>query len=295
MPIIKSIGRKDTNFSQLINYLHREDGAEQDSFTYLHNITGIDSSNTKRMVQVFTENNQYRKKRKNGVGQYHEVMSFHPEDTSILKKHPEILEDLAQVYLELRAPDSLGIAKVHTDKDHVHLHFMISANKIGTNKSIRLNKKQFQAVRRTIEEYQVEQYPELQHSYAQIRETKQSREQRKQKTPKEQSARRTNKLHQMNNRGAMERFFDKKEISSTVKALLASTDDLEELRTHLQEYDADVYYYKGNLQGVKYNGRKYRFSRLLKKGSDQMEWVEALNKKRKKRQRNRDQDLEIEI
>ena len=81
-----------------------------------------------------------------------------------LKKYPEILEDLAQVYLELRAPDALGIARVHTDKDHVHLHFMISPNEIGTTKSIRLTKKQFQALRRTIEEYQVTYYPELKKS-----------------------------------------------------------------------------------------------------------------------------------
>lgn len=293
MPIIKSIGRKDTNFGQLIDYLHREDGAEQDSFTYLHNITGIDAEDMKGMTQAFTKNNEYRKKRKNGVGQYHEVMSFHPEDTAILKKHPEILEDLAQVYLELRAPDALSIARVHTDKEHIHLHFMISPNEVGSHKSIRLTKKKFQALRRTIEEYQLTYYPELQHSYAQAREGKQTKKKASSKTSEVQSGRQDHTIQQMKKRGI--NLVDKKEMASTVKALIHNTNDFTEIQSNLQEYGADVYYYKGNLQGVKYNGRKYRFSRLLEKGSEQMKWVESFNEKGKKKQRGRDDTLEIEI
>ena len=296
MPIIKSIGRKDTNFHQLIDYLHRQDGAEQDSFTYLHNLPGIVSDDVQGMVTAFVANNQYRKKRKNGVGQYHEVMSFHPEDTAVLQKYPEIVEDLAQVYLELRAPDALGIARVHTDKDHVHLHFMISPNEIGTSKSIRLTKKQFQALRRTIEEYQLMHYPELSQSYVQSRETGEQRKQRKQTSPQEQSARRTHTLHQMKKRGAMQNHFDKKEIGSTVKAMLweAKGMTVEEFKSQIESYGAEVYYYRGRLQGVKYNDRKYRFSRLLPKDSPQMEWVDAVNEKRREQERGRDY-MELDI
>ena len=293
MPIIKSIGRKDTNFKQLIDYLHRKDGEEQELFTYLHNISSVSPDDIKGMEQVFVNNNQYRKKRKNGIGQYHEVMSFHPEDTTILKKYPEILEDFAQVYLELRAPDSLAIARVHTDKDHIHLHFMISPNEVDSSKSIRLTKKQFQALRRTVEEYQVAYYPELKKSYAQSRNKQKDRVQENEKTEKEKSGRRNHTVQQMKKRGVM--LSDKKDIGTTVEAFLDSTNDLETFQNALKGHNVDTYYYKGRLQGVVYNGRKYRFSRLLDKGAKPMEQIELWNQKIKNKNRQYEQDSGLEL
>ena len=63
----------------------------------------------------------------------------------------------------------IAIARPHSDKEHLHLHFMISPNELQNAQSIRLNKKEFEALRRTIEEYQLERYPELQHSYVHSR------------------------------------------------------------------------------------------------------------------------------
>lgn len=286
MPIIKSIGRKDTNFSQLINYLHRLDGGEQETFTYLHNIPNVAPDDMQSIAQSFQQNNQYRKKRKNGVGQYHEVLSFHPDDTEYIKQHPEIIEDLARIYLELRAPDAIAIARPHTDKDHLHLHFMISPNEIGKAKSIRLSKKEFQALRRTIEEYQLVYYPNLKSSYVQSRD--ELKYQSQQKAPKS-----TNKEHQMQKRGIG--LYDKKELSSTVQAMLNSTDSFEEFSQILKDYEIEVYRYRGRIQGVKYNGRKYRFGRLLGKGSLQMKVVAQWNERQKRTEKQRELDLNIKF
>lgn len=280
MPVIKSIGRKDTNFGQLINYLHRLDGGERETFTYLHNMSGLASDDLNGMKQSFINNNCYRRKRKNGVGQYHEVMSFHPDDTQYLEQHPEILEDLARIYLELRAPDAIAIARPHTDKDHLHLHFMISPNELGNSKSIRLSKAQFQALRRTIEKYQLQQYPELTKSYVHSRDQEKYREQVKTQSHKE---------WQMLQRGMGIK--DKVEIAATVAAVLDSTNDLKTFQSFLHKNGIEIYRYQGRLQGVVYNGRKYRFSRLLEKGSVRMNIIDGWNKRLKKINRKVDKNV----
>ena len=90
--------------------------------------------------------------------------------------------------------------------------------------------------------------------------------------------------------------FDKKEVASTVQALLDSTDDLAENKQTLKDYDMEIYYYNGRIQGVKYNDRKYRFSRLLEKGSPQMEVVNDWNNAREQEQnRAKGKGLEIEL
>ena len=67
MPTIKSIGRKDANFGQLITCLHKQEGGSETSFTLLHNIFDVSPNDMKGIEQAFKENNRYRKKRKNGV------------------------------------------------------------------------------------------------------------------------------------------------------------------------------------------------------------------------------------
>lgn len=271
MPIIKSIGRKDCNFRQLIHYLHQQDGGQQEGFTYLHNINSAAPDDLTGIEQAFKNNNQYRKNRKNGIGQYHEVMSFDPEDTQVLKQHPEILEDLARVYLELRAPDAVAIARPHSDKRHLHLHFMISPNEFGSNKAIRLSKKQFQALRRTIEEYQLQHYPELSRSYVHSRDRE--KYQGKDVT-------RTHKEWQMHQR--TDKPQDKHQLVSTVSDVLARANDEGEFQQLLLEKGLEPYRYRGKLQGVVFKGRKYRFGRLLGK-SRQLLQVKNQNERNNKK------------
>lgn len=197
MAVIKSVGRKDTNYGQLLQYicLAHEGPDQPASFTYLHNMTNVEPDDLQSVEETFRNNSTHQKKRSNGVNQYHEIVSFHPEDTQYIQKHPEILEDITRVYLELRAPHALAVAKPHFDKDHLHLHFMISPNEQGSTQSIRMSKKEFGAFKETMQAYQLEQYPELNHSYVASRDAEKYEQKQEEKITSDE-------LVQMEKRGA---------------------------------------------------------------------------------------------
>ncbi len=289
MPVIKSIGRKDASFGQLVDYLHKKekkigvdekvphakainelvyyisqedkDVPKEETFSYLHNILGVSPDDLESIKEAFKENDQYRIERRGGVAQYHEVMSFHPKDTAVLKDNPEIVEDMARAYLELRAPNGLGIAKLHVDKEHMHLHFMISPNEVGSSNSIRMSKSEFNAVCKTIQKYQLEQYPELKHSYVQERDEE-----------RYQSQREADKAYV---KEALEEAFEKATDEKSFAALA-------------EKAGLETYTYRDKLNGVKYDGEKYRFSRLLGNehtGVDKVkEWNELLKPTEKKQE-----------
>ncbi len=253
MPIIKSKGRKDTNFGQLINYLHQQDTDREYTFTYLHNMPGMNPEDRKGIEEEFQKNEQFRKRRKNGIGVYHEVLSFHPKDSAYLQQHPEIVEDIAHKYLELRAPHAVGIAKPHQEKHHIHLHFMLSPNEKGSDASIRLSKAEFKALRRTIERYQEQQYPELSSSYVHDRDKEKYQDRTENRSPEAWGIeQRGGQLSQKQNLS--------KQVTETVKA----SKDLSDLQRRVEESGLEVYERNGILNGVVVNGRKHRIASLSK-------------------------------
>ena len=150
MMIVKSKGRKDSDFGQLVNYIFQLDGqeVEHDYPAYLHNMPSAVATEPESIVKAFTVNDSFRKVRKGGVGMYHEILSFAPEDRERLMKNVSILYDMAAEYIRLRAPNALAMAKAHLDKKHVHIHVLLSSNERGTSKSVRLSKAEFQERRR---------------------------------------------------------------------------------------------------------------------------------------------------
>ena len=108
--IIKSMTWKYAGFAKLAGYLTKHRGKEEHyDLEVFHNL--VPDEDVADIVHQFKENDTYRKKRKNGIALYHEVMSFHAGDTDDLS--PEMLQDLANKYLEMRAPDALAFASVH--------------------------------------------------------------------------------------------------------------------------------------------------------------------------------------
>lgn len=110
----------------------------------------------------FLENRKYAKKRKNGVKFYHEVISFSPKDKEKVSR--EILYDITQKYLELRAEKSLAYAQAHFDADNPHVHLVISGNQVKSSTPTRITKFQYRRAKRELERYQREKYPELEYS-----------------------------------------------------------------------------------------------------------------------------------
>lgn len=96
---------------------------------------------------------------------YHEVISFSPEDKSVLS--PEKLEDITREYLNKRCSQAIAYARIHFETENPHIHVIISANEKGRQKRIRLSKSEFQEIKLNLERYQKELYPEIKHSIAQ--------------------------------------------------------------------------------------------------------------------------------
>ena len=153
--VIKTLRWKTRGFNRLADYIGKEGRDEDETFRVLHNLRP--SRNLTGLAGQFWAQDVYRKVRKNGVVVYHEIMSFkRGEEVSL-----DALEDLAREYIELRAPNALVYAEPHFDTDHVHIHFMISGSEFESSKTLRLNNDEFMQVRREIEGYQKEHYPEL--------------------------------------------------------------------------------------------------------------------------------------
>lgn len=94
---------------------------------------------------------------------YHEIISFSDLDRTAIIDNPSIMEDIARQYLQKRT-DGLGFAYPHYDTAHPHVHFLLSANQKESSKSIRISKAEFTNIKRELEEYMINTYPELSNS-----------------------------------------------------------------------------------------------------------------------------------
>lgn len=169
--IIKSMSRKRPECGELIAYLLQPEKTTPDEHVsqdpLFRNFPAESPTTMSALQKVFEGNAKQIPRRKNGVYYYHEILSFAAADTPILTKNPKIIGDLAHHYLEQRAPESLTLGVVHHDRDHLHIHLLISANAVGRTKKLRLSKHDFQTIKRETEAYQRTAYPQLTSSIAQ--------------------------------------------------------------------------------------------------------------------------------
>ena len=167
--IVKTLRWKTRGFNRLVEYIGKEARPDRESFRLLHNLRP--SRNLTGIVRQLGEQDSFRIPRKNGVVMYHEILSFAEGQEVPLN----IVEDLTRKYLELRAPNALAYAEPHFDKGHLHVHIAISGTEFESAKTLRLDNKRFMQVRRQIEEYQREHYPELDRSLVYLNERKRNR------------------------------------------------------------------------------------------------------------------------
>lgn len=107
----------------------------------------------KNMVSQFNENESKRTiERRNKNIAYHEILSFHKADTDKLPK--KVLLKIARKYAKERSPSSMVISTMHSDKDHLHIHNVISALEFATGKPVRLSRKEFKEVKIRMEQFQ---------------------------------------------------------------------------------------------------------------------------------------------
>jgi len=78
-----------------------------------------------------------------------------------------MIRKLTEYYLQLRAPHALAMAEVHFDTANPHVHVMISANELHSNKRVRVSKRDFADIKTALEQLQIELYPKLTKSVCQ--------------------------------------------------------------------------------------------------------------------------------
>jgi len=153
--IIKSLSRATKSFEGLYNYLTRD----IDSLLNTFNLYATPQQK-EALIKEFLDNAKHLKKAKGKNYLYHEIISLNP-NTLPLQEQQNILTDLVSKYISLRAENHLTFTALHKDKDHLHIHLMISANELEGNKRIRLSKKEFSTIQKELETYLNTTYPQL--------------------------------------------------------------------------------------------------------------------------------------
>lgn len=238
--IIKSKSRDRGTWKQLLNYMER--GADDRSIVLTHNLRGATGT---EWVQEFREAEELRlHRRKDSVQLYHEVMSFHDEDTGQLT--PEKLDDLALEYIRLRAERGLVVAISHHDQEHTHVHFLISGVEHSTGRSMRMSRSTFTAIKRSMQTLQLERYPELARSVADHgRKARQVRSDRE------------HMLIQRTGRPSK-----REALQTQLHTLWEAARSLEHFEQALNAQGMELYRRNGKPQGVLASGVKYRLSAM---------------------------------
>jgi len=212
------------------------------SFIVAHNLRG---RSIPELVAQFQKNESFRKrKRKDSVIITHEIISFHKEDSTniSLKK----LEEIAREYINKRNNKGLFVAVPHFDKEHYHIHICASGVEYRTGKSLRMTKAGFQKLKKDIQNYQVEHYPELSNSLV--------------KHDKKSKVKYSEKEYQEKLR--TKRATKKESLVEVIEDCLKTSGNQKEFFKKLQESGIEIYKRNGKVTGVVLDNMKFRFNRL---------------------------------
>lgn len=158
--VIKSMSGKTWSFRQLLRYINKPE--QKGRQAVLHNLRSA-FDYLPQIEAEFLENARHiRNQPKSGVVLYHEIIAIAEADRE--KVTEEMLIDLTREYLQRRAPNALAYAKAQFNTASPHVHILISGNQIESAKKLRLERKQFDQIKRELERYQIEKYPQLTHS-----------------------------------------------------------------------------------------------------------------------------------
>ncbi len=125
-------------------------------------IKNLYATKGKAIVDEFKRNARLLKTRANGNYLYHEVISITKSGNLSLNEEKQRLFDIVANYTEQRCKYNLVVGFLHDEKDNnIHYHLMISSNELDANKNMRLSKFDFDKVKKELEMYVLDKYPEL--------------------------------------------------------------------------------------------------------------------------------------
>jgi len=202
-------------------------------------------SSLEELEQEFLRNAEYIKESKGANFLYHTVLSFSRESQPYLNR--DIMEDLAGEFLRLYSPDAMAYANVHETEDkQPHLHICHSANGIFDRQRISHSREQYQNIKVMLQEYQRMKYPFLEHSLVRHRTSKEQ----------EQSKDSIKRIEQRGQRP------DVAYLQNKVGKAFSTAASRQDFYSGLRASGLELYQYKSRYNGIRYKGRKYRFSRL---------------------------------
>lgn len=213
------------------------------SFIVSHNLKGNDIN---EWVRQFQENEHYRRlKRVNSVLLTHEIISFHKDDATNITL--EKLEDVAREYVRRRNEKGMYVAVPHFDKEHYHIHICASGIEYRSGKAMRLSKTELLSVKKEIQKYQIEKYPELSKSLVNHGNEK-----------KEYAL--SDKEYQLKLRTG--RASDKEQLIGMLKTCYKKAVSKDDFYENLKLSGLSTYIRGGKISGIVFNNKKFRINRL---------------------------------
>ena len=237
--IIKSMSRSSKSFATLYDYFCKNENVNLRGFNIFSN-----ANNREEVIKEFLENSEYLKNSRGKNYLYHEIISLKKNDLSV-DEQKVILEDLAFKYLSLRAENHLGLMALHLDKEHIHIHLMISSNRILENKRTRLSKKKFHDIQQQIERYTNQNYPQLEPTSHYLRDKISQKEKQTEQELKHKRGKTTKK----------------DQLKTLLKEAFKKANSTTFLKNHFQYLNIE-FYIRGKTTGVIFENKKYRLKTL---------------------------------
>jgi hypothetical protein len=262
------MSRKEPSFGQLIRYMSDIDKTDEQYNLYQN----LYSRTIDELEQEFQTNAKMMFKRQNGVYLYHEILSITKTKNLADEQQKEILRVIAHEYAEQRAKHNLIFATLHDDHDdHLHYHFIISANALGERKKTRMSKYDFDKFKKNMEKWTLEKYPELEQKIAI---NKQAGEKLSNKTAEKK--RRTGNTPELDL------------LKEKLRYVFAQADSKQALFDELRNMNFEIYV-RGKTVGIvdKQNNRKHRLKTLgllteFETASTRIKLDEAVNQQQAK-------------
>jgi hypothetical protein len=212
------------------------------SFLFTNNFKG---QTPLEWVHEIRANEKHRRhKRKNNVMFTQEIISFHRGDSKNISI-PK-MRDITGEYIRLRNPNGLYIATPHFDKHHWHIHIIAAAVEYGSGKSLRMSREQLGQLKKDIQAYQLEKYPELSRSVV-----RHGRKKKAKLTEKEYQ-------YKMRTRKRTKR----EEIRDIINSCARNVNSQDEFFERLRSQKLETYVRGGKIYGVTNGEKRYRFKTL---------------------------------
>lgn len=241
------MSRKAPTFAQLVDYIGRGSGPASGT-AFVRNLYS-DGHNRAEVAELFLENYRYLPKRKGGNALYHELVALEPQPHLAPDEVEVALYELAEQYCQKRAPHQLAWGRVHHDTEFPHIHLMISANAVRSDRRLRMDRAYFAQVQRNLERWQAEHLPTIRGQPVYNRQTE--KETPRQPIQEGEMVRRTKSPSR------------KQEVFDTVRESLARARNRSQAEKKLRTASFELYQRGQNWGVVDLNsGRRYRLQTL---------------------------------